>query len=78
LEKIAEILLGFVSLSDPGVQQIGQNFPDPLRKRRPIMSPSPDCHFADAEKPGSSGIAAKCDLEHLIVPTGGDPVFKTR
>jgi hypothetical protein len=42
------------------------------------MAPAPYLHFGDTEDSGSSGIAAKHDLEDAIMPATGDPALETR
>ena len=77
-EKTTEFLLRLVRFSDFGLQQAGQNSQYILGERAALMSPTPDGHFADTEEAGSGGIATKCDLEDVIMPTGCDPPFETR
>jgi hypothetical protein len=77
-KKISEILLRLVGLSDLGLQEGGQGVQYKHRQRAPVVPPTPDRHFADTEGAGSGGIAAKCDLEDVIMPAGGNPAVKTR
>ena len=77
-EKVMEVLLRLVRFGYLGLQQIGQGPYYKLRQRAGVVTPAPDGHFADTEEAGSGGIAAKHDLEHKIMPAGGQTALETR
>ena len=77
-QKIPEILLRLVRLSDPGLQEIRESFLYPLGKRRPVVTPTPNGHPAHPEVTSSRGIAAEYDFEQEIMPTAGQAALEAR
>jgi hypothetical protein len=67
-----------VSLNDRSLQEIAESFDYGQRERRPVMSPSPDGHFADAERAGGGRVATKGDFEDEIMPAGGELALEAR
>jgi hypothetical protein len=77
-KKITKILLRLVSFGDFGLQQIGQRPHYKLRQRAPVVTPTPDGHFANVEEPSRGSITAERYLEDLVVAPGGEATLEAR